>query len=214
MTAIDPATARHAMAAMWPSDIDVHRVDTEAFEEKYRADGDPWRFATSPYEQRRYDLIMAMLPRERYRRCFEPGASIGELTRRLATRCDEVVAVEASATAVQQAEQLIGTEPGVTIVQATVPEWWPRGSFDLVMMSEFGYYFDRDVLSVLIDRAADLLTVEGTFVAAHWRGQSVDHLLHGDEVHEVTRDVLRSRLGRPSCVYTEAAVRIDMWGAA
>jgi cyclopropane fatty-acyl-phospholipid synthase-like methyltransferase len=193
----------------------MHRVDIDAFEEKYRANGDPWDFATSPYEQRRYDLIMAMLPRARYRRCFEPGASIGELTRRLATRCDEVVAVEASATAADQAEQLLRDKhPAVSVVRATIPEWWPTGRFDLVVLSEFGYYFDKDALRVLVERAADLLDADGTLVAAHWRGHSVDHLLHGDDVHELARDVLRGRLGRPSCVYTEADVRIDVWGTA
>lgn len=188
-------------------------VDTQSFEDKYLADHDPWDFATSQYEQRRYDLIMAMLPRARYRRCFEPGASIGELTRRLAVRCDQVVAVEAAPTAARRAEQLLsGRFPGARVIQATVPDWWPDGSFDLVVMSEFGYYFERDALDDLVRRFVEVLDDGGTFVAAHWRGQSHDHLLHGDDVHDVCRDVLRTAIGQPDFVYIEADVRIDGWG--
>ena len=56
------------------------------FERVYRDDPDPWRFATSAYEQRRYDITIACLPEARYRRAFEPACAIGELTRRLAVR--------------------------------------------------------------------------------------------------------------------------------
>jgi SAM-dependent methyltransferase len=193
----------------------ISRVDVQTFEEMYRDGGDPWQFATSFYEQRRYDLIAAMLPRLRYRRAFEPGAAIGELTRRLALRCDEVVAVEASASAAHRAEQLLGGKyPAARVVRETIPDWMPTGSFDLIVMSEFGYYFDRASLEILVARLVELLDAGGTFVAAHWRGHSVDHLLHGDEVHEATRQVLGHRLGEPMCQYIEPDVRIDVWGTS
>jgi len=64
-----------------------------SFEELYRADPDPWQFATSRYEQRRYDITVACLPEERYGAAFEPGCAVGELTRRLAGRCDRVLAL-------------------------------------------------------------------------------------------------------------------------
>jgi SAM-dependent methyltransferase len=149
-----------------PTDIATRGwVDTQSFEDMYRAHADPWNFATSRYEQRRYDLIMAMLPTARYRRCFEPGASIGELTRRLALRCDEVVAVDAAPTAARQARQMLaGKYPGASVVQATVPAWWPDGTFDLVVMSEFGYYFDREVLVDLVGRFVNLLDNGGAVV--------------------------------------------------
>ena len=195
--------------------LPVRRVDIGSFEEKYRQDGDPWKFATSSYEQRRYELIMAMLPRQRYRRCFEPGASIGELTRRLALRCDEVIAAEASATAVSQAEHLLaGKYPTASVVQQTVPDWMPDGPFDLIILSEFGYYFDGDGLRALVNSLDALLDAKGTLVVAHWRGVSADHLMGGDEVHEIARETLRDRRGAPDCVYTERDVRIDVWGTA
>ncbi|KPC81578.1 SAM-dependent methyltransferase, partial [Streptomyces sp. NRRL F-6602] len=60
---------------------------------------DPWRLADRWYEHRKYTLTLASLPRRRYRRAFEPGCSVGVLTRMLAGRCEEVVAADRVATA-------------------------------------------------------------------------------------------------------------------
>ena len=54
------------------------------FHELYEGDADPWEFATSGYEQRKYSLTTASLPRAHYTSVFEPGCSIGVLTERLA----------------------------------------------------------------------------------------------------------------------------------
>ena len=51
------------------------------FEEMYRDSDDPWEFGTSPYEQRKYAVTVASLPRSRYRSAYEPGCSIGVLDR-------------------------------------------------------------------------------------------------------------------------------------
>ena len=64
----------------------LRRTPASSFDEKYRDLGDPWHFRTSRYEQRRYGIAMALLPALRYRRAFEPGCSVGELTARLAFR--------------------------------------------------------------------------------------------------------------------------------
>lgn len=169
------------------------RVNPDDFEPRYAdaPDGDPWAFATSAYEQRRYDLTVGCLDRLRYRRAFEPGCAVGELTVRLAARCDEVVALDPSPTAVARARRRVEDDPGVRLSVGAVPEAWPQGEFDLIVLSEIGYYFDRDALETLVDRAAAALGPSGQLLATHWRGHSDDHVLHGDEVHEV----LTSRLG-------------------
>ena len=43
----------------------------ETFEARYRADTDPWRFATSTYERERYATTMDALRRDRYGDAFE-----------------------------------------------------------------------------------------------------------------------------------------------
>ena len=57
----------------------------------YQAAADPWGFEDRWYEQRKYAVSLALFPAARYRSAFEPGCSIGVLTRMeqpgAATRC-------------------------------------------------------------------------------------------------------------------------------
>ena len=189
------------------------RVELNAFEERYRDVADPWDFVTSPYENRKYDITVAELPRARYRRCFEPGCAVGALTARLASVCDEVVAQEASASALATARTNLDrstAEPSnVSLVHGAVPETWPAGTFDLVVFSELGYYWDEPALIEIVDRVWSLVESGGDLIAVHWRGHSPDHLLSGDVVH----DILRRRLGPSLVHHIESDFVLDVWSA-
>ena len=186
-------------------------VSVASFERRYREEGDPWNLAGAPYEQRRYDLTMALLPAPRYRRAFEPGCAVGELTARLAARCDAVIAMDGSAWAVGRARERCASLANVQIAVGEVPMSWPVGTFDLVVLSELGYYFTREELVALLARSAEALAAEGTLVAVHWRGRSTDHLLHGDRVHSVARQVAVQHHLRRVATYCETAFRADVW---
>ncbi|MBI5089344.1 MAG: methyltransferase domain-containing protein [Actinobacteria bacterium] len=162
------------------------RVDTGSFEELYASasDGDPWRFDSSPYELDKYATTIANLGRDRYRRCFEPGCSIGVLTERLAARAERVVACDVSQTAIAVARRRLASVEGVELVAASVPEWWPDGDFDLIVLSDFGYYWDRDGLDDIVESLRTRLRPASELVAVHWLGHSDDHLLGGHDVHE------------------------------
>ena len=179
-----------------------------AFEAMYAEDSDPWQFATSAYEQRRYDLTAASLLRKRYRRAFEPGCSIGELTRRLAARCDRVEAIDVAPSAVARAKRRCAPWPNVGIDVGAVPADWPAGTFDLIVLSEIGYYFDEPGLGGLRHRAVASLEPGGTLVAVHWRGSSAAHVLHGDQVHAC----LHAGTGlRAAGRYRDDGFVLDLW---
>lgn len=163
----------------------MKQVPAEDFERAYSHDADPWHFATDAGEQRRYHITVAALPRPRYARGFEPACSIGELTRRLALRCGTLVAWDCSPTALAHARHRCADLLGVELDVASVPDRWPEGSFDLVVLSEIGYYFSIDRLAELARRCVSSLDIRGTLMAVHWLGRSDDHILHGDEVHDV-----------------------------
>ena len=149
-----------------------------------RAD-DPWGFTSRWYEERKRDVTLASLPEQRYRSALEVGCSIGVLTRLLAGRCDELLAVDVSRAAVESARERVADEPGVRVELADVASGFPQGPFDLVLISEVGYYFEPDVLrQVLADTAASL-AVGGTIVLCHWRHEVADYAMTGDEVHEI-----------------------------
>ena len=125
------------------------------FAELYAA-GDPWR-ADSWYERRKRAVVLASLPRERYRRAFEPGCGAGELTRDLAARCDAVLASDPVAEAVRRARGRTAAMPEVRVEQAALPDAVPAEPVDLAVFSEVLYYLDDATVSAVLDRTVAAL---------------------------------------------------------
>jgi SAM-dependent methyltransferase len=163
----------------------ANRQSRAFFEARYQTSNDPWQFGSSPYELNRYGATLAALPRARYRRGFEPACSVGVLTAALARRVEHLIACDIAGAAVARAQERCSELHNVDIYQNDAAEWTPDGSFDLIVFSELGYYFSADRLCEVARRMAALLEPGGEFIAVHWLGQSGDHLLHGDQVHEV-----------------------------
>jgi SAM-dependent methyltransferase len=155
------------------------------FEEKYLKTDDPWDFSGSEYELGRYEAIIAALEHKRYRRAFEPGCSIGVLTERLSNVCDFVEAIDFSRTAVAQAQKRCSHLRNVDILCASIPERMPVTGFDLIVLSEIGYYFAPDEWMRVSSALIDPMPRGGILLAAHWLGDSKDHCIGGDEVHEI-----------------------------
>jgi SAM-dependent methyltransferase len=178
------------------------------FEQMYRHNSDPWHFASNPYELSRYDAIMHALSAGRYRHAFEPGCSVGVLTERLAAVCERVDAMDISPTAVAFARQRCLRFPHVEIDCRPLDESFFVQDIDLLIISEVGYYFDRDRWRTLAERLVGSVLESGAILAAHWLGHSKDHRQHGDAVH----DVLRS-IESMSLEYSERNVdfRLDRW---
>lgn len=153
------------------------------FDAMYAANPDPWGLSHRWYEQRKYALTVAALPRQRYRSAFEPGCSVGVLTEQLAGRCDRLLAVDVAAGAVQAARARLAGRPQVVVEQRAIPAGWPAGRFDLVVLSEVGYYLDPPDLGRLVRAATAALEPGGDLVAVHWRHPVADYPLTGDTVH-------------------------------
>ncbi|WP_120727213.1 class I SAM-dependent methyltransferase [Streptomyces hundungensis] len=151
----------------------------------YRGAADPWHLAERWYERRKYDLTVAALPQERYRRAFEPACSVGELTRRLAARCDTVLACDRVAGAVRTAQQRTSDLPQVTVRQMTVPAQWPEGTFDLIVLSEVLYYLDSATLQSVLDHTVAALEPGGTLATVHWNHPVDEHLCRGSDIAEI-----------------------------
>lgn len=155
------------------------------FESMYSDSSDPWDFATAWYELRRYGLIVASLPEQRYRVCFEPACSVGVLTEMLAARCDEVHGVDVVDTAAEEARRRLA-RAGVTTAHvrtADALDPWPRATCDLLVLSEFLYYTPVAELDGLLTGLLRLVEPGGTVVACHWLGRSTDHACTGEDVH-------------------------------
>jgi trans-aconitate methyltransferase len=183
-------------------------VSAEAFENRYREDPDPWNYRASPYERGKYKVTLDALSRKHYGSAFEPACSVGELTAMLAPRCDSLLATDVSPTAVERAIQRVADLKNVRVECRDLRTQQPDQRFDLIVLSEVGYYFDVESLWGIARRLAESLNSQGELIAVHWRGHSPEHILHGDEVHGALRRSLplRHRLGDH-----HPGFRLDSW---
>ena len=150
------------------------------FKPAYAGNPDPWRFATSPYEHEKYSATLASLPKPHYASALEVGCSIGVFTRRLAERCDRLVAIDVVPAAIDAARRACADAPQVRLALCAVPAEWPEGHFDLIVIAEVAYFFDRKDLARLAKRVAGAIEPDGDVVLVHWVGET-DFPLSGDE---------------------------------
>lgn len=155
------------------ADFDVLYADAE----------DPWAFATSSYEAEKYDATVAALGGRRFGRALEIGCSIGVLTARLAEHADELLAVDASAAAVDRARTRVEEMPHVRVERGEIPEAFPAGPWDLVVCSEVLYYLDPPAFTAAVDALERTTAPGGALLAVHWRPPTRTYPLGGDEVH-------------------------------
>ena len=71
----------------------------------------------------------------------------------------------------------------VSVEQRRLPQEWPPGQFDLIVLSELGYYFDAVDLDQVLSSVAGSLEPGGALIAVHWRHPVADYPQSGDEVH-------------------------------
>jgi SAM-dependent methyltransferase len=161
-------------------------TDPGYFEQLYADSDDPWQLAERHYEQRKYDLTLAALPRRHYGRAFEPGCSIGVLTRLLARRCDELVATDPVARALETARSTVDA-PHVAFARGRVPDDWPDGTFDLIVLSELLYYLSVSERLEVRAAAVRSLAPNGHLVLVHWRHPFEVATCTGDDAHAEMR---------------------------
>lgn len=167
-----------------PAPAEPNQTLTAGFFDGIYASGpDPWGFESRWYERRKRAALMAALPRQRFSTALELGCSIGVLSAELADRCDTLLGVDLVEQPLVQARERLAGHPGVTFERRTVPREWPEGSFDLIVLSEVGYYCSVNDLRRLLERCRASLSPGGVLVACHWRHPVAEYPLTGDAVH-------------------------------
>lgn len=141
------------------------------FEALYAARPDPWRLATSDYERAKYAATLAALPRARYARGFELGCAMGILTAQLGRRCDDLLAVEPVASALEEARTRNADQPHIRFAALFAPGEWCDGTFDLVVLSEVIDYLGAVDVAALAARVAASTEPGGDVILVHWVGK-------------------------------------------
>lgn len=159
-------------------------LTTDFFEDLYKANPDPWQFKTSKYEAQKYEATLNALPHALYQSGFEIGGSIGILTEKLAQRCQYLLSVDVSKIAQDQARQRCQYFSNVDFEIMSIPQEFPKEYFDLIILSEVGYYWCWEDLSKAQTLILEHLQSKGHLLLVHWIVDAEDLPLTGDEVHD------------------------------
>ena len=182
--------------------------DSGYFARMFDGNDDPWSFKSRWYEQRKRALTLAALPQRRYARAYEPGCANGELSAGLAERCDSLFCSDGTPRAVELARQRLAGYAHVSVSQSWVPQDWPDGQFDLIVISELGYFLSPEALDRVAALSRASLAPGGTVLACNWRWPIAGCELGGDAVSARLDAGLRLPL---STRIDDRDFRLDVW---
>ena len=169
----------------WTGGAPIESLPPRYFQNIYQRRRDPWGFETSEYERDKYGITLESLPRERYRSALEVGCSIGVFTACLAERTEDLLSLDVSERALEQARARCRHLPQVHFERMQVPGELPDGRFDLIMISEVAYYWQREDLKRAMTGLAERHQPGGHLVLVHLTEPVKDYPLTGDEVHDL-----------------------------
>jgi SAM-dependent methyltransferase len=109
----------------------------------------------------------------------------------LATRCDHLLALDSSQTAIAEANRQ--NLANVDFDVACLPADFPAGRFDLIVLSEFLYYFAPADLKVVAQQCVRALDQGGEMILCHWLGDT-DNPLTGPEASDLFASFARTTL--------------------
>ncbi len=185
-------------------------IDPDWFEDLFAREGDPWEFETSDYERAKYDDTLAHLPPGPIGRTLEVGCANGVLTERLAPHVGELLATDVSETALAAARERGADRANIRFLSQRAPREMPPGPFDLVVLSEVVYYWDRADVARLADwvRSGGVAR-GGHLLLVHWIGET-DYPQSGDAAVEGLRADLGERVAVEVTERREK-YRLDRW---
>lgn len=190
--------------------FNTQSLTTDFFETLYQENPDPWQFATSAYEAQKYAKTLDALPRNFYQSAFEIGGSIGVLTEKLAQRCHSLLSVDVSQIAQQQAIARCKHLSNVRFELMSVPHEFPDEYFDLIVLSEVGYYWSLPDLILAQRLMIERLRNQGHLILVHWTVDALVLPLTGDLVHDTFIDLVPSRLQHVESL-THPQYRLDVF---
>jgi len=186
----DEVLLREDFLRHFAGDQEVYVADAPsdgALDELHAGHDDPWGADSRWYEIRKRDLLLAALPRAEFHHGLEVGSSTGALAADLANRCHHLLVIDAGDHAVAAASSRLKSLDHVRVEQRVVPSEWPDPpdqGFDLIVLSEVGYFLSPRDLDDVVDDVRATLASDGVLVLCHWRHPIVGWPLDGPGVHE------------------------------
>lgn len=139
----------------------------EYFETLFATQADPWQY-TNPYEQKKYEQTLEILPAKRFNQVLEVACAEGHFTAQLAALVENLLAVDISQVALDRAAQRCADFNNVSFQLFDLTKDEISGSFDLIICSEVLYYVGGwSELQAFARKVADALNPGGYFITAH-----------------------------------------------
>jgi SAM-dependent methyltransferase len=189
---------------------DPKSLSADFFEALYQQNPDPWQFATSEYEAQKYATTLNALPHPLYRSGFEIGGSIGVLTEQLAKRCHSLLSVDVSEIPQRQAIERCQHLDNIRFELMSVPDQFPNEYFDLVVLSEVGYYWSLPDLIKAQRLILERMRSQGHLILVHWTVDARVLPLTGDAVHDAFMGLVPESLKHIKSL-TESQYRLDLF---
>jgi len=175
----DHASAQHEPAATrtgarqgspWGVSIALERrgfarhLTPTSLERQFLLSEDPWHFATSSYERRRFAIMLALVQSVPHARILEVGCAEGHFTQHL-LRLGEVTAIDLSPTALARARQ---RAPGATYLCLRLEDLPAvEARYDVIVCGEVLYYVaDLDATLTLLERRGRYLVASNCYPSA------------------------------------------------
>ncbi|MCB8883653.1 class I SAM-dependent methyltransferase [Acidisoma cellulosilytica] len=144
--------------------------DRAYFDNLYASDPDPWRFRSSDYERAKYAETISIISDRRYRNGLEVGCSIGILSTCLAPLCDSFLGLDISEHPLKEARANCAAIPATRFECMRVPDQWPAGQFDLIVLSEVLYFLPASEIDALAACVLKCLAPGGRVILVNWLG--------------------------------------------
>lgn len=168
-------------------------LSPEYFDDVYNRNEDPWDFENSPYEHQKYEATLTALTHPIYEQVFEIGCSIGVLSEKLASISKNLLSVDVADLALIKAAKRLKDFPQAKVQKMIVPQEFPTENFDLILLSEVGYYLSKADLEKLALLMIGHLQTGGQLLLVHWTPFVPDYPQTGDEVHDFFMDLCRQK---------------------
>ena len=178
----------------------------DSLDRLHEEEADPWGAESRWYEQRKRDLVLAMLPRPDFDRALEIGCSTGALAEALASRSKHVLAVDRSSAALAAARRRFEDREQVAVDRLRRAARLARGRHLRPDRGLRGRVLPQPGRAGHADRPhRGSLDPAGVVVLCHWRHRVEGWVLDADEVHTRFED---SRLPALSATYRDRDVEI------
>jgi 2-polyprenyl-3-methyl-5-hydroxy-6-metoxy-1,4-benzoquinol methylase len=139
--------------------FDIHKKNR--MEERYRK-GSAWGRAG---ENRDIQAAVELISDRHYGSCLDVGTGYGHYAEAVAPLCDEVLAIDISEVAIQEARERLSHLPNVTFKAQNIRTFLFNEKYDLIVLGEVIYYFGDKYLPgsfhKLLKRISVALTING-----------------------------------------------------